>query len=202
MGNYSKILLIGLAGSPMALVALGATGPGLAITPSGQGTAWLHDARDILAGRSPGARRHGVVQSKLARAQTPTERVLSGVRDRPVAAPVAAAPALSPKALSNVPLAGPPLAFAPLATDFSDVPIGGVGPIGGIAGPGPLFIPVTAPGGGPGEGGTPSTPVTPPPAVPEPFTWMTLLTGLGLLGWRLRQDRGRATGEYAVGPQG
>ena len=37
---------------------------------------------------------------------------------------------------------------------------------------------------------TPSPPVIQPPsAVPEPATWMTMLLGFGLVGWRLRRRR-------------
>jgi len=64
-------------------------------------------------------------------------------------------------------------------------------------GPAPLFVPISTPGGGSGEGGTPTTPATPPPAVPEPFTWVTLLAGLGLIGWRLRHERSAGSARRA-----
>ena len=197
MRKYSRVLLIGLAASPMALVALGATGPGLAITPSGQ-SAGRANAEAILGDRSPGARRAGTAHTKLARATGPTERVLSQVRERPSPAAPPTTSNLSRAVFESAPLGAPTLVLAPLTNDLSGGAIGGPGGgIGGIGGPAPLFVPISTPGGGSGEGGTPTTPATPPPAVPEPFTWVTLLAGLGLIGWRLRHERSAGSARRA-----
>lgn len=107
--------------------------------------------------------------------------------------PAAAAPKLA-SALPECPPAvmignstiAPNLAFpaAPMQLASGN----GVGPGGGGDGFGPSFFP-TGPGPGPGwgggtNGGPPIDP--PPPAVPEPETWVQMLIGFGVIGGATR----------------
>ena len=186
-----------LSASPAALVMINAAVPGFGLPPPGPATSPPPNANSILTDRSPGGRAIATVQSK-ARKSPPAERVLSAVRERPRTTPTATAPNFSPSVLAAAgPLTMPAVEF--VAPEFGRTSIAPMGTIGGGGGSAMLLVPVNAPGGTPGDS---ETPATPPPAVPEPFTWMTLLTGLGLIGWRLRRDRSECHAMRATNPQG
>jgi hypothetical protein len=88
--------------------------------------------------------------------------------------------------LAPVNLAAPPLspqfmAATPFEAVIASLPGGDEGGSGGGKGGG---------GGGGGGGSPPVAQFTaPPPAVPEPGTWMTMLFGFGAMGWLLRRNK-------------
>lgn len=161
----------------------------------------LVDPISVLAARSPGARGAGALSQSKARLakkasapwDQPVERVLNAVRTRPStvvpAETVTFAPVIGgPGDLNGVP------AVEPLG-DAGGLPIGGGFP-GGF---GPVIVGGGGGGGGggttPGEPGTdnptptPTVPVVPIPAVPEPATWLMMLLGFGSMGFVLRSRR-------------
>jgi len=182
----SEIQIALLAGIPLIVGAIALTGSGVSSAPvAARVLAAVSSPLAILDGRSPGTRTAGTVQTKFAAAPHPTQRVLSQVRERPS---VPAAPGqLSPAALENLPVLSPGNVLAGGPTGMI-LPASAPVPIGG--GPGSLLVPVIPVGDVPV---TPITPPTPPPAVPEPVTWATLLTGLGIISARLRLERRRKT---------
>jgi len=181
----SEIQIALLAGIPLIVGAIALTGSGVSSAPvAARVLAAVSSPLAILDGRSPGTRAAGTVQTKFAAAPHPTQRVLSQVRQRP-AAP-AAPSQLSPAALENLPVLSPGNVLAGGPTGMI-LPASAPVPIGG---PGSLLVPVIPLGDVPV---TPITPPTPPPAVPEPVTWATLLTGLGIISARLRLERRRKT---------
>lgn len=154
------------------------------------------DPGSIFAARSPGARDGGpLLQTKLDRVaaapgvhlEGPEERVLAGVRER-LPEPELALDG-SPLSLVQAP---PGVAFGPRG------PGDGFPPPPGVSGPGfsPLTGPLTPPNSQstPPGGSTPNTPQTPTNPVPEPDTWMLMITALFAVGAALRWKRShRAT---------
>lgn len=148
------------------------------------------DPLSVLAARSPGARTAGALaQSKHRYAVAerrirsgarlgPRERVLANVRTRPNAPPVAIAPLVAlPQGLASAPFSAASLTLPP--GNAPGVPIGFVGPgSGGGLNAQPGIIP-------------PTPIITPPvvPSVPEPSTWLMLMTGFFGLGAALRVRR-------------
>ena len=150
------------------------------------------DLADMLNQRSPGSR----TQAEL----TKHARVAAKVRPGPKVAPPVGAPT-PPTAAALVDLLLPPV--EPVAVALQDTPPLAPPPtLGAIFASAPT---VSAPPGGggigqviapPGDGGgivhlPTSEPKEVPPtsAVPEPGTWAMMLTGFGLIGWRLRRRR-------------
>jgi hypothetical protein len=132
----------------------------------------------IIQQRSPGARTKA--QLALTKQKRPIlhERALPKVR---MALPAIPPPTLEPALIDIV---APPVPVVPASFEAMTVP-----PLQSLSPPG---IPIILPPGlivPPTE--RPSTPpiVTPPSAVPEPATWMTMLLGFGLIGWQLRRRR-------------
>jgi len=125
---------------------------------------------------------------------------------RPTLVAVAAAPkrcvVLHSQRLSRANLAygvAPPPASA-LDVPPSDVPqgetpptgVGGGGDEGGGGGGAAFSNPVT---GGAAGGGVTVIPTRPPPATPEPQTWMLTILAIGLCGAALRRARAKADAE-------
>jgi hypothetical protein len=162
----------------------------------------LANPLSLFAQRSPGVRGAGILaQTKLAYTnrklpahhsgvRVPGERVLSGTRSRPRAAPAASEPSIGGPLSSGVPVLGlqesprdalvSPVSFAPTPG------IGGAGVTGLVGGGGT--------GGVPGGNGTPPETVT---AVPEPSTWLMMIAGFFLAGVSLRsrrREKARASG--------
>ena len=149
------------------------------------------DLADMLNQRSPGSR----TQAEL----TKHARVAAKVHPGPKVAPPATAPT-PPTAAALVDLLLPPV--EPAAVALQDTPPLAPPPtLGAIFASAP---PVSAPPGGggigqviapPGDGGITHLPTSEPKevppisAVPEPGTWAMMLTGFGLIGWRLRRRR-------------
>lgn len=187
MTGRNQILIALLAGVPLVFGAIVTTGSTATSAKVARVLAAVASPMAILEGRSPGGRPAGVMQTKFAAAPHPTQRVLSEVRERPAPAGPAAAPGLSPATLSALPVLGPGPA---LANGPTGLIVPAAAPIGGPGSP-VLLTPVTplvdVPGGNPG---IPQTP-PPAPAVPEPLTWVTLLTGLAVLSGHLRLERRR-----------
>ncbi len=144
----------------------------------------LHDPASLINGRSPGERGAGpMLSTKGERVAAPghdkpKERVLASLPDEPVV----------PSAFfADVPAIETPMLDTPLAIP-AVFPMGGPS-LGRVPGGSPIIGTGIPGGGGPGggSGGTPTEPNTPPPAVPEPGTWLMLLIGFFLTGITLRQ---------------
>ena len=149
----------------------------------------------LLSDRSPGEREQGALSSKARvkvasvalpdrkpRPKVPVAAVLPAAVSPPVAA---LAPVAIPGALP-VPVATLPLTAAavPAGSSFFLPPIPFIPGGGG----GTTTLVVTPPGGsGPPPGG--ENPPPPGPAVPEPATWLMLISGFGMLGFALRRRR-------------
>lgn len=158
-----------------------------------------------MRARSPGSREEGAFTTKGPRtAPVPASQVLSERTPAPEAAPAPVA-AVAPAALPPVAAAPPPAAaivpavLAPAAIVPAVAAASGPGlaallPIlpaaaligggGGGGGPGTLVVP-------PGGGGTPPPPG---PAIPEPATWLMMISGFAMLGLFLRRRRAQAPG--------
>lgn len=172
------------------------------VAVGGQGRAALtqmvKDPAAMFEGRSPGERGNGAMfQTKNKAVGTPSERTLSNIPVVPAqdvglpvvgdaADPVATALFAQPEAppADGIPSTDVPISPAGIfAPSQSFVPIFGGGTpadSGGNPGGG-------NPGGGNPGGGDSSTP--PPPAVPEPATWASLILGLFTAGAVLRYQR-------------
>jgi hypothetical protein len=175
------IAVLALALVPVAVAVVSQDGG----SAGGSGGGWQSPA-SIFAGRSPGRREDGVmswVKQRLAevpRARTPNsmrERVLPGVRARPVPQPLQLA--LRPLGLLGEPspIGLPPsesLGFAPMIPAFSAPGFDG------------LFNLPPSPGGGLSNGAGPLPP--PGPAVPELATWLQMVVAIGVLGLVLRRE--------------
>lgn len=141
------------------------------------------DLAALMKERSPGAREKGAL-SKKARIAAPA---LAAKKALPVAAaapPVAPTPAMvAPAPVGTLPAAAAaPAALVPAAS-------------GGFV---PLMLPLLLPGGDDDTtiitppGGPVTPPVEeppPPPPIPEPSTWLMMISGFGLLGFALRRRR-------------
>jgi 2-oxoglutarate dehydrogenase E2 component (dihydrolipoamide succinyltransferase) len=159
------------------------------------------DLLTAMRARSPGERAPGAETSKQKLAMAaPVAAVLPAASAAPVAAaaPVAVAPAVvAPIAAAPAPVAAviPPAAAAavPAVAVAAPAVLGAAGPGLGAAG---LLIPVAAVaavGGGGGGGGGVTISPQPAPAIPEPATWLMMITGIGFLGAALRRRRDRAS---------
>jgi hypothetical protein len=145
---------------------------------------------DLIGQRSPGARTEGQL--------TKTKHAWALARLRTAPTPHIVQPGPAPKAdMAQVAqlLEAPPLvpASVDLQQPIALAEIGAPQPsLGGILLPGPGSG-STPPGGSPPAtfpGTEPKEPLIPPPAVPEPETWATMLLGFALIGWRLRRRPG------------
>lgn len=153
------------------------------------------DPDSLFDARSPGNRQYGwLVQSKAVRTgfadmpsdDSPTERVLTSVRQRPTA-PFAPASDATPNLVvdqvdgpAEIREAGP-----------ADIGSGSAGTGGSTVGGGAIGGVLTNGGGGVSSGGGASTspdtvvaPVT--PAVLEPMTWVMLVLGFSYIGAMMR----------------
>lgn len=145
---------------------------------------------DLIAKRSPGARTEGQLT------KTNHAKALAKLRSAPALRQPAAAEMRKPSAKTDMAqvadlLSGPPLvpAGVHLQQPF---------PIAELTPPPSSLGAIVFPGSGPGSPGggsppatipgtEPKPPIIPPPAVPEPGTWATMLFGFGLIGWHLRR---------------
>lgn len=153
------------------------------------------DVDSVLDARSPGARRYGWLLDSKANlrdtgpvGRSPTERVLSSVRHRPVPVVGPAVPQLatSPVVPLGDPVDGALAEGAPVAG--LDNPGGAPGPSGFVGTPGGGGGVLPGPGGNSGGGGGDgSTPITPVSPVPEPHGWALMILGFALLGAVLRR---------------
>ena len=192
----SALALILVLGAPIAI----ATRMGAVPTMPG-----LDSAKSFLAmisDRSPGDRTKAELtktKKKAAAPAAPKQRALAKVTKPEL--PKEFVNAISPP--SSAITAVPPIAtMAAIGPALLTPPVPGGG--GGIIIP-PQAPPPGGGGGTPGgdtPGGdtdnpppcvdctpTPNSPETPPPAVPEPGTWATLLLGFGLSGMMIRRRR-------------
>jgi hypothetical protein len=139
---------------------------------------------DLIGERSPGARTEGRLTKTKVKHGLPTVRLAA----RPAAK--------MPLSLEQVLVAPPPMLIpvdvglpAPLEAMTPLLPAAIVAPPAG----GGLIAPPSGGGGTlPGQPGSripPQTPVVPPVPLPEPGTWMTMLLGFALVGWRFRRNR-------------
>lgn len=197
--SLRNLLLQALCAAPLVLMPAGFLTSG---AEAGQRAiaAALADPLSIFDARSPGQRGGGALtQTKPRRAfgNGPHERVLSGERTRPVAAP-AAVPPIGP--IIDMSRVESPF-VVPVVADYSaPTSLTSGGPITPVGfGGGPPFI--FGGGGGGGFGGVPptTTPVAPTtpvtsvtpttpnlPAVPEPGMWFMMIAGFVSIGAVLR----------------
>jgi hypothetical protein len=147
------------------------------------------DLADLLSQRSPGTR----TQAEL----TKHARVASKIRTPPRAATPAGRPILPgvPATADLVDLLQPPIAPVGIVSEGLQPPLAPPATLGAILASAPGDQAFTPPGGG-GGGGTAHYPTIQPreelpqtSAVPEPGTWALMLTGFGLIAWRLRRRR-------------
>jgi hypothetical protein len=147
------------------------------------------DLAELLSQRSPGTRTAGeLTKTKHARASAKLRTP-----------PKAAAPAGHPvPPLADTPTELTSLVQSPLIPVGLTAP-GGSSPfspppsLGTILASAPGDQTFTPPGGGGGPAHYPTEQPRElvPSAVPEPGTWAMMLTGFGLIGWRLRRRRRR-----------
>ena len=171
------------------------------VAVGGQGRAALaqvvKDPAAMFAGRSPGERGAGAMyQTKHKAVGTPAERTLANVPVEPaqdMGLPVVS-DAVDPVATALFAQPDtPPADVVPLADVGGTppnffVPGPGIGPIFG-GGSGGSDNPGGGTPGGPGTGTPGDNGTPPPPPVPEPATWMTLMAGLFTAGAVLRYQR-------------
>lgn len=150
------------------------------------------DLAAMLQERSPGARAEGALAKKApmmaaaAPARVPQKQVLPAAVAPPAAAPAAAALTPAPVPISALPAAAVLPAVVPAGTS-SFLP--GLLPLPLVFGDGGSSTttivnnvpPTPTP---PGE-----TPPPPAPPIPEPGTWLMMISGFGLLGLALRRRR-------------
>ena len=148
---------------------------------------------DLLDARSPGPRTQAqLTKTKHARA-LPKQRMAP--RDTPAPPDLAKlAQLLAPPAAKPVSVASAAsIVGAPpsLATIVGSLPGGElIPPTGEIIPPGGGGGGVIPPGGGPPLVSVPTPQpgeLVPPPALPEPGTWATMLLGFAFIGWRIRR---------------
>ena len=215
-GGAKRNLLVALSGvGLLAAVSTSAIGDGLVAS---EATAPA-DLASVLDARSPGERTVAELQkvkdarSQMLLAQARQKQPWSEAADEAIAGPPAGAAPYSglggPEDVASVQddLFGPaPLDFgAPLASAaFAGPPVptgGGILPPdgGGLLAPGTGGTPPPGTGAPPPDtGGS----VTPPPAVPEPGTWMTMLIGFWAVGLSLRRkERLRRASRGPVAPR-
>lgn len=189
-----------------ALAFVGAVGIGVGIaattpvTPSGKASAdGKAEVADLLAARSPGMRTAAALSSKqpivhqavftptyapsAAGERTPATKVAS-------LAPVPIAPSVTP--IAPAVLGPPPVpatAVAVAGAPVAALPIGpvaaGGSSLAGLAALLPVVPAALAIGGGGGGSGS----IGMAPAVPEPATWLMMISGFGVLGFALRRRR-------------
>lgn len=113
---------------------------------------------------------------------------------RRIAAPGARPAAVAVRSVKCNPIAPAVLPAVPLITyaaPIPDEPEGDAAPGGGVAGgvPGGVGAIGAFAGGGGGGGVAAVTPTLDPGAVPEPATWLMLISGMGIVGAALRRRR-------------
>jgi hypothetical protein len=147
------------------------------------------DLAELLSQRSPGARTAGELT------KTKHARTAATLRTQPKgpATPRHAAPPAATAPIELAALLKSPVVPVGLMEPGGSSPIIPPPSLGSIVGSAPGTGDFSAPGGG---GGTATFPTLQPrelvpvtSAVPEPGTWATMLTGFGLIGWRLRRRR-------------
>jgi hypothetical protein len=198
----------GVTALTVAGVAAGIVGGASALSPqvrasiAGTGP----DLLSVMRARSPGDRaagaqtnKHEYAQAEPVAAMLPTSSAASErtpapvaavapaivpavVAPAPVAVPMAAAPAVAAVAPAAAPAVVAGGTGLPLAAGAALLPIAGVAAVGGGGGGGSIGFD-QPPGSSP--------PPPPGPAVPEPATWMMMITGIGFLGFALRRRRQR-----------
>ncbi|MEP6983490.1 MAG: PEPxxWA-CTERM sorting domain-containing protein [Sphingomicrobium sp.] len=145
------------------------------------------DLADLWSQRSPGTR----TQAEL----TKHARVASTIRTPPKAPAPVGRPTLPgiPATAELVDLLQPPIAPVGVVSEGLQPPLAPPPTLGAILASAPGDQAFTPPGGG---GGPHSNPTAQPreelpltSAVPEPGTWAMMLTGFGLIAWRLRRRR-------------
>ena len=139
---------------------------------------------DLMEGRSPGARTEAQLTKTKARHRVLAERDVAP----PVHVPLNLAEVIAPPEVAlvsvDIPKAPAALLAAPIPGAVFFSPPGGGGGVPGGDGGGPGGGGGTPPGSPPG-----APPLISPPAVPEPGTWMTMLTGFAFIGWSFRRQR-------------
>jgi hypothetical protein len=150
------------------------------------------DLADLLSQRSPGTR----MQAEL----TKHARVAGKTRTPPRASTPAGRPILPgvPATADLVDLLQPPIAPVGVVSEGLQPPLAPTPTLGAILASAPGDQAFTPPGGGGGGGGggtahyptvQPREELPLPSAVPEPGTWAMMLTGFGLIAWRVRRRR-------------
>jgi PEP-CTERM motif len=144
---------------------------------------------DMLNKRSPGERTAAQL-TKTKHMQRALAKVQPLVR-KPVVPPITMPLTPMQVELASIVMPAPSLVSPPLG----QIDIGPPPTLGAIVSPPGGGAIVAPPGGGPPATNPtePRPPVieTPPPPVPEPATWLTMLLGFGLLGWRVRSIEAR-----------
>ncbi|MCW3796566.1 PEPxxWA-CTERM sorting domain-containing protein [Sphingomonas sp. BN140010] len=210
LNRRTKIMAIGAAGA----VALG-VGVGASVPTNGKGQSADPQLASLMSARSPGMRSNAVTSTKGPRVQpaafaappVPRSEVLSERTPAPVkvasAAPIPAV--LAPVAAVPAPIPAPAVAAAApvLAIPVAPAAASGVSPLLGLAAI-PLIPAVF--NGGNGGGGVTTLEIA--PAVPEPATWLMMISGFGILGFAMRRRRrleraggARPSGAVVVAPR-
>jgi hypothetical protein len=145
---------------------------------------------DMLEKRSPGQRTEAQL-TKTKHKQLALAKMRPLDRTRPALPPILPSLANMPVELASI-VMPPPELIPPIGQiDIGPPPTLGAivsppgGGGGGVVGPPGPGSPVSNPS-------EPKEPIVVPPAVPEPSTWLTMLFGFGLMGWRIR--RGKSVG--------
>ena len=176
--------LAAIVGLPIAwIMAEPATAVAAAVASEAQ------DLANLLSQRSPGTR----TQAEL----TKHARVASKTRTPPRTAAPAGRPAFPgiPATAELVDLLQPPLAPVGVVSEGLQPPLAPPPTLGAVLASAPGDQAFTPPGGGGGTAHYPTVQpreeLPPTSAVPEPGTWAMMLTGFGLIAWRVRRRRPR-----------
>ncbi|HEY1145555.1 MAG TPA: PEPxxWA-CTERM sorting domain-containing protein [Allosphingosinicella sp.] len=181
-----SLLLLGLLSLGLAAGSFWTVGAATGTDMVEVASAKAQSLADLIAQRSPGVRTEAQL-TKHARALAKL-RPAPKLHGEPATAPAPKSATMPVAQLLGAPPLSPVAVDLPPAFPLAELSLPSPS-LGAIVFPGPGSS-SSPPGGGSSTptfpGTPPGKPIVPPPAVPEPGTWATMLLGFGLIGWRMR----------------